>query len=78
MRLPEMPFDNPYAVQVIGDVVDDKTVFKFYCDEAEFSTAESGNKIFNDVAEHIVSRRQGGAKYYVYIIWYLRLKRFSF
>ena len=50
-----------------GDVVDQVTVFKFFCDDAEFSTAESGAKIFDVVAKHIYKRRRERKKYYVYI-----------
>jgi len=67
MQLSDTPSETAYGVQVIGEVVDDKTVFTFYCDDAEFSTSESGNKIFQVVAKHIVSRRRSGKKYYVYI-----------
>lgn len=56
-----------YGIQVIGDIVDQKTVFKFYCDDAEFSTAESGAKIFEVVAKHILKKRRNRKKYYVYI-----------
>ena len=57
----------PYGVQVIGDIVDQITVFKFYCDDAEFSTVESGSEIFDVVAKHILKQRQVGEKYHVYI-----------
>jgi len=58
---------NLYGIQVIGDIVEQKTVFKFYCDDAEFSTAESGAKIFEVVARHILKKRRDRKKYYVYI-----------
>ena len=58
---------NFYGIQVIGDVVDQVTVFKFYCDDAEFNTAESGAKIFDVVAKHIFKKRSERKKYYVYI-----------
>jgi len=61
------PPGNIYGIQVIGDIVDQKTVFKFFCDDAEFSTAESGAKIFEVVARHILKRRRDRRKYYVYI-----------
>jgi len=67
LALPEEPISSSYGVQVIGEVVDKKTVFKFYCDDTEYSTAESGNQIFRVVAEHILKQRQGRQKYYVYI-----------
>jgi len=63
----EEPLGSLYGIQVIGDIVDQKTVFKFFCDDAEFSTAESGAKIFEVVARHIFKRRRDRRKYYVYI-----------
>jgi adenylate cyclase class 1 len=67
IELPEEVAVSSYSVQVIGEVVDKKTVFTFYCDDAEFSTAESGNEIFQVVAKHILKQRSKGEKYYVYI-----------
>jgi len=65
--LPEPEIDDNFSVKVVGDIVEKKTIFTFICDDAEFSTHEWGSDVFNQVAKHIVKKRENKQKYYVYI-----------
>jgi len=56
-----------FHVQVIGNVVNQKTVFTIYCDEHEFSSYEHGSNLFKQVAMHVLKQRQSGIKYPIYI-----------
>ena len=56
-----------FHVQVIGNVVEQKTVFTVYCDDREFSSFDHGRNLFREVARHVLSRRAGGVKYLIYI-----------
>ena len=56
-----------FHVQVIGNVVDQKTVFTIYCDEREFSSFDHGNSLFRDVAKYVYNKRASGIKYPIYI-----------
>ncbi|BAZ92720.1 adenylate cyclase [Thiohalobacter thiocyanaticus] len=57
-----------FGVQVIGDVMDNnRSVFTMYCNEQEFSTLEYGERLFEEVARYILSKRASGQSYPIYI-----------
>lgn len=57
-----------FGVQVIGDVLkENRTVFTMYCDEREFSTLEYGDRLFEEVARYVMSKRSSGQTYPIYI-----------
>jgi len=56
-----------FHVQVIGNVVDQKTVFTAYCEDKEFSSFDYGNNLFHEVAAYVLSKRASGIKYPIYI-----------
>ena len=56
-----------FDVKVIGEVIDGDTIFTLYCERREFSTREFGQRVFERVVEHILSRRRQAAPYPVYI-----------
>jgi adenylate cyclase class 1 len=66
---------NPYrqsrsyfGVQVLGDMLENsRTVFTMYCGDREFSTLEHGDRLFEEVARHVVEQRASGAAYPIYI-----------
>ncbi len=66
---------NPYrqsrsyfGIQVLGDLLENnRTVFTMYCGDREFSTLEHGDKLFEEVAYHVVQQRASGAAYPIYI-----------
>ncbi|MFA7386559.1 MAG: class I adenylate cyclase [Thiohalobacteraceae bacterium] len=59
---------NYFGVQVIGDVLEEKrTVLTMYCDEREFSTLEFGDRLFQEVAGYVLSKRGSGQTYPIYI-----------
>lgn len=41
--------------------------FRIYCDDREFSSLEHGGRLFAEVAAYIVSMRQGGQRYPIFI-----------
>lgn len=43
------------------------SVFSIYCDDQEFSSVEYGSELFNEVAKHILSKRERSQSYPVYI-----------
>jgi len=56
-----------FHVQVIANVVNQKSLFTVYCDDKEFTSYEFGVNLFSEVAKYVLKRRQGTAKYPVYI-----------
>lgn len=56
-----------FHLQVIGNVVDQKTVFYIYCEDQEFSSQQHGVELFKEVARYVLSRRPSGERYPVYI-----------
>ena len=66
---------NPYrqsrsyfGIQVLGDMLENqRTVFTMYCGDEEFSTLEHGEKLFEEVARHVVRQRASGGSYPIYI-----------
>ncbi|MCW8888619.1 MAG: class I adenylate cyclase [Gammaproteobacteria bacterium] len=57
-----------FSLQVIVDSDEDnKTTFTVYCEESEFSSLEHGNKLFEEVVKHILSKRPSGEHYPIYI-----------
>ncbi len=67
MALEAREHQQTYQIHVEGDVVNKKTVFSFFCDEVEFSSLDWGNKIFREVAKHLIKKRKDRQKYYLYI-----------
>ena len=55
------------SLQVIGDKIDGAVVFTIYCQEREFSSLEYGEKLYIEVAKHILNKRSSGGKYPIYI-----------
>jgi adenylate cyclase class 1 len=55
------------SLQVIGERVDDETVFQIYCEDREYSTLEHGVDLFRHVARDIIGQRRSGERYPVYI-----------
>jgi adenylate cyclase class 1 len=64
---PEKLKQHFFHVQVIGNVVDQKTVFTIYCEDKEYSSFDYGKSLFREVAQYVLSRRSSGNKYPVYI-----------
>lgn len=57
-----------FGVQVIGDVLEEnRTVLTMYCNEQEFSTLEFGDRLFEEVARYVLSKRGSGQTYPIYI-----------
>ncbi|RMG29336.1 MAG: class I adenylate cyclase [Gammaproteobacteria bacterium] len=57
-----------FGVQVIGEVLDARhPVFTLYCDDQEFTTVEYGEGLYEAVARHVISRREGKQTYPIYI-----------
>ncbi|NOY72693.1 MAG: class I adenylate cyclase [Gammaproteobacteria bacterium] len=56
-----------FNIQVIGAVVDHIPVFRIYCNEMEFSSAEYGPALFKKVAQHVLSLRKNREPYPIYI-----------
>ncbi len=56
-----------FHVQVIGNLVDQKTVFTVYCEDREFSSFDHGNLLFAEAARHVYSRRASGSRYPIFI-----------
>jgi len=55
------------SLQVIGDKIGGEVVFSIYCEGQEFTTLEYGEKIYFEVAKHVLSKRKSGSKYPIYI-----------
>jgi len=56
-----------FHVQVIANVVNQNSSFTIYCDDNEFTSYEYGAGLFSEVAKYVLKRRQGTAKYPMYI-----------
>jgi len=56
-----------FHVQVMANVVNQKSLFTVYCDDREFTSYEFGLNLFAEVAQYVLNRRQGTAKYPIYI-----------
>ncbi|MDH5326205.1 MAG: class I adenylate cyclase [Gammaproteobacteria bacterium] len=56
-----------FHVQVIGEVVEQKTNFTIYCNNKEFSSWDHGMQLFEKVALTVYLLRQSGEKYPIYI-----------
>ncbi len=60
--------DKYLEVQVIGEIGEDnRPVYTFYCDGREFTSLEYGPGLYEEVAAHIINRRQSGMFYPLYI-----------
>lgn len=66
LRRPEK-VDNSIYLQVIVSRMNDDNVYNLYCGEREFSSIEYGEKIFNAVAEYILSLRESGEAYPIHV-----------
>lgn len=56
-----------FHVQVIGNVIDNRTEFTVYCEGKEFSSFDHGKHLFREVARHVLERRVSGVRYPIYI-----------
>jgi len=56
-----------FHVQVIANVVDQKSLFTVYCDDKEFTSYEFGANLFSEVARYVLKRRLGTTRYPIYI-----------
>ena len=57
-----------FGVQVIGNVLEDnRAQFTMYCNDREFSSMEHGERLFEEVARYVVSKRSSGQTYPIYI-----------
>ncbi len=69
--LAEKPYSNEYgryfSVRVNSKVEGNSTSYVFSCDEKEFSSAQYGNTLFQEVANYILLRRRSGERYPAYI-----------
>jgi len=55
------------SLQVIGDKIGGEVIFSIYCEGREFTTLEYGEKIYLEVAKHVLSKRKSREKYPIYI-----------
>lgn len=59
---------NYFNIQVIGDIFNLKNEsFYLYCNSHEFSNLEFGNNVLNEAVAYILSKRQKGQRYPIYI-----------
>ncbi|WP_455366148.1 class I adenylate cyclase [Kaarinaea lacus] len=56
-----------FHVQVVGSVIDQKTVFTMYCEDKEYSSLDHGINLFREVAKYVLRRRPSGERYPIYI-----------
>lgn len=56
-----------FHVQVVGSVIDQKTVFTMYTEDKEYSSLDHGINLFREVARYVLSRRPSGERYPIYI-----------
>ena len=56
-----------FHVQVVGSVIDQKTVFTMYTEDREYSSLDHGINLFREVAKYVLSRRPSGERYPIYI-----------
>ena len=58
---------SSFDIQVIGDVSAGHPVFTFYCDDRDYSSVEFGDKVTEEVARYVLSKRRSGERYPIYI-----------
>ncbi|MCI0506168.1 MAG: class I adenylate cyclase [Gammaproteobacteria bacterium] len=56
-----------FHVQVVGSVIDQKTVFTMYTEDKEYSSLDYGINLFREVAKYVLRRRPSGERYPIYI-----------
>ncbi|MGD8570607.1 MAG: class I adenylate cyclase, partial [Gammaproteobacteria bacterium] len=56
-----------FHVQVVGSVIDQKTVFTMYTEDREYSSMDHGINLFREVAKYVLGRRPSGERYPIYI-----------
>jgi len=56
-----------FYVQVVGSIIDSKTVFTMYTEDREYSSQDHGINLFREVAKYVLSRRPSGERYPIYI-----------
>lgn len=56
-----------FYVQVVGSIIDQKTVFTMYTEDQEYSSQDHGINLFREVAKYVLSRRPSGERYPIYI-----------
>ncbi len=56
-----------FYVQVVGSIINQKTVFTMYTEDREYSSQDHGINLFREVAKYVLSRRPSGERYPIYI-----------
>ncbi|HEY5603890.1 MAG TPA: class I adenylate cyclase [Gammaproteobacteria bacterium] len=56
-----------FHVQVVGSIIDQKTVFTMYTEDKEYSSLDYGINLFREVAKYVLRRRPSGERYPIYI-----------
>jgi len=56
-----------FDVQVIGRPASNTSPLRIYCDGEEFSSLQYGERIYEAVAHHVLTRRRSGEDYPVYV-----------
>ena len=56
-----------FHVQVVGSIINQKTVFTMYTEDREYSSQDHGINLFREVAKYVLSRRPSGERYPIYI-----------
>ncbi len=67
VSIPESTSTKKLEIQVVGQQIDNRPVFSFFCDDIEFSSSEHGGEVFEAVATYIQENRSGEQDYYMYI-----------
>ena len=57
-----------FSMQVIAEALEDRrSQLTVYCDDSEFSSLEHGERLFMEIAGHVLERRKNGERYPIYI-----------
>lgn len=64
---PNLKSDQDIRLQVLGDKVDESTMFTVYCMDREFSSIQHGKNLFREVAKYILSIRKNKQEYPIYV-----------
>ncbi len=55
-------------IQAIGSTThDNQFYFSIYCDDKEFSALDFGNNLYHEIADFVVTNRQSGLRYPIYL-----------
>ncbi|MGR9099624.1 MAG: class I adenylate cyclase [Gammaproteobacteria bacterium] len=69
-RIEPEPFDVSQFLEIriaAKEISPNRIIYTIYCDDAEFSTMELGEKVFKKAAEHIIQQRKNRENYPIYI-----------